>query len=210
VGGGGFGVAVAAGGRGAEVAVGGSGVDVGGTGTVGVGGGVVGTGVDVGSGVDVGLACTEGVAVKVGTKVLVGVGVAAAAPNRPPRDGPRNIAVDAPRTQTNATARATTKIVNSLLLISEFSLQNIAYYRMISRRVQIRYSHGRCVHRLLVWTAGERSVERRQTDERLGDPCQPGLRSPPWLDIQREDGGHEEEDGGRRGNHLEIPMLDGE
>jgi hypothetical protein len=141
VGGGGFGVAVAAGGLGAGVLVGGPTVGVGGSVGVGGTGGVVGSGVDVGSGAEVGLACTEGVAVKVGTKVLVGVTVAAGAPNRPPRDGPRTIAVDAPRTQTSATARATTKMLNSLLLISEFSLQNIAYYRMISRRVQIRYRH---------------------------------------------------------------------
>lgn len=143
------------------VLVGGPTVAVGGCVGVGGTGGVVGSGVDVGSGADVGLASTVGVAVKVGTKVIVGVNVAAGAPNRPPRDGPRTIAVDAPRTQTNATARATTKIVNSLLLISEFSLQSIAYYRMIPHGVQIRYSHGRCAHKLLARTAGERSVQGR-------------------------------------------------
>lgn len=175
--------------------VGGPTVGVGGCVGVGGTGGVVGSGVDVGSGAEVGLACTEGVAVKVGTKVLVGVTVAAGAPNRPPRDGPRTIAVDAPRTQTNATARATTKMLNSLLLISEFSLQNIAYYRMIRRRVQMRYSHGRCARRLPARAAGARSVECRHTSERLGAICRPGRRSPPWLDAQREDSGRQEEEG---------------
>jgi len=111
-------VAVGAGEAGLGVLVGGP--TVGGGGSVGVGGtgGVVGSGVDVGSGGRVGLASTVGVAVKVGTKVLVGVTVGGAIPIRPPRDGPRSIAVDAPRTQTRATARITTRIVSSLLLIN--------------------------------------------------------------------------------------------
>jgi hypothetical protein len=154
VGAGGFGVAVGAGGAGLGVLVGGAIVAVGGCVGVGGSGGVVGSGGDVGSGADVGLASTMGVAVKVGIKVLVGVTVAAGAPNRPPRDGPRTIAVAAPKTQTNATARTTTKILNSLLLITDFSLQNISHYRMIPLRVQIRYRHGRCVLEALPWAAG--------------------------------------------------------
>jgi hypothetical protein len=156
------------------VLVGGPTVAVGGSVGVGGAGGVVGSGVDVGSGADVGLACTEGVAVKVGTKVLVGVTVATGAPNRPPREGPRTIAVDAPTTQTNATARATTKIVNSLLLINEFSLPLVVYYRGIPVRMQIRYFHKRCADKLLARTTGARCVQSCRTRGRLVVVSRPG------------------------------------
>jgi len=157
-----------------EVLVGGPTVGEGGCVGVGGSGGVVGSGVDVGSDANVALACTEGVAVKVGTKVLVGVTVAAGAPNRPPRDGPRTIAVDAPRTQTNATARATTKIVNSLLLISEFSLPLAVYYREIPVRMQIRYFHKRCARNQSSPDRIAGTVQAGSTDVRMAEVRQLG------------------------------------
>ena len=139
-----MGVAVGAGGGGLGVLVGGPRVAVGSTVGVGGSGGVVGSGVEVGSGVSVGLATMVGVAVKVGTNVFVGVGVEVGAPIRPPSDGPRSIAASIPTTQNIAAARPKTKNVTGLLLIDALSLSYGHYYRWISARVQIRYSHSRC------------------------------------------------------------------
>ncbi len=129
-----MGVAVAAGGRGAKVAVGGSGVDVGGTGTVGVGGGVVGTGVDVGSGGEVGLGGVTGVEVKVGTKVLVGVSVAAGSGTSISRtEQPKSIVA----------ASAMVRITRHFLAISLLSIPYFSHYRQVlgTAQVGIRAAH---------------------------------------------------------------------
>jgi hypothetical protein len=110
------------------VAVGGAGVAVGGAASVAVGGGVVGTGVEVGSAVGVAVGGVKGVEVNVGTKVLVAVGVdVGARPSISGTEQPIRIAA----------LSVTVKMTRHILIIWPLSLPYSPHYRRIPEPVQI-------------------------------------------------------------------------